>query len=541
LVRGLNDPAFSDPATTTNPSGNPVTYSSTDENVATVDPNTGEVALVAVGTTQILADQTGIDEYYNTAPQVSQTLIVIPALLPVNSGLACWYDADQGVTTDGSGVATWADSSTLGHLATRASGAPTLVPSDINGKPAVHLRGGSTWLNCAGGMFTKEQYIVVRSPNATWNGSGSFLGRKGTGNSGARASSYNLAGGTTGFWQDHFPAAVSKNGTPLPLNASGGSGYQGITPITDYMVLKITVDATADAANLAAYPEYQIGRNDNLGTCDMDIAEIIGYDHALSSAEASLMTAYLAQKYAVAVALPTTFSALTASQSIGAGTPSVTLSGTVSASGSVYPAFGAAVHVAVNGGTPQDTTISDNTGGFSIVFDTSAIPAGGPYTITYTYDATSPLAGATNTSTTLTVTPSGSDYDTWAGPSGYNLTGGIDDDDDGDGLSNRQEHAFGLNPTSGASVSPITVQLDPDGGTFTYTRRDPSLTNLAYSVWTSTDLGTWTMDGDAAEGVPTTDGNDVQTVPVTLSAAALATAVDGTLFVRVQADEVVPE
>jgi hypothetical protein len=36
--------------------------------------------------------------------------------------------------------------------------------------------------------------------------------------------------------------------------------------------------------------------------------------------------------------------------------------------------------------------------------------------------------------------------------------------------------------------------------------------------------------------VITTDGNNVQTVPVTLSPAALATAVDGTLFVRVQAD-----
>jgi hypothetical protein len=133
----------------------------------------------------------------------------------------------------------------------------------------------------------------------------------------------------------------------------------------------------------------------------------------------------------------------------------------------------------------------------------------------------------------------GSDYDTWGGPSGYNLTGGIADDDDGDGLSNRQEHAFGLNPTSGASVSPITVQLDPEAGTFTYTRRAPSLTNLTYSVWTSTDLGAWTKDANATEGVVTTAVNNVQTVPVTLSAAALATAVNGALFVRVQADEAV--
>jgi len=296
LVRGLSDPAFGDSATSTNPSGNPVTYSSADESVAAVDAS-GTVSLVGIGTTQILADQLGDADHYNDAPQVSQTLIVIPALLPVTSGLACWYDAGQGVATDGSGVATWADSSTLGHTATRSSGTVTLATNDVNGKPGVHLRGGNTYLGCAGGMFTKEQYLVVRSPNATWNGHGCFLGRVG-GFLEVRASSYNIYSGYTGFWDDQLPAAVSKNG--VPVSSAHGSMPRGgfeLGTITDYMLLKITVNNNADAANLAARPYYQIGKCETLDTMDFDVAEIIGYDHALSSAEEASINTYLTNKY----------------------------------------------------------------------------------------------------------------------------------------------------------------------------------------------------------------------------------------------------
>jgi len=63
------------------------------------------------------------------------------------------------------------------------------------------------------------------------------------------------------------------------------------------MVLKITVTNNASAANLAQYPYYQIGKNETTGTMDFDVAEIIGYDHALSSAEATSMTTYLTNKY----------------------------------------------------------------------------------------------------------------------------------------------------------------------------------------------------------------------------------------------------
>ena len=128
----------------------------------------------------------------------------------------------------------------------------------------------------------------------------------------------------------------------------------------------------------------------------------------------------------------------------------------------------------------------------------------------------------------------GSDYTTWA--DGY-LPADVSDpaaDNDGDGLSNQQEYAFGLNPTSGSSVNPITVQLDKTTGMFTYTRRaTPAPSGLTYTVLTSTDLLTWTPDTGATEGTITTAAG-VETVPVTISVSLLS---NPKLFVRVQAAE----
>ncbi len=122
------------------------------------------------------------------------------------------------------------------------------------------------------------------------------------------------------------------------------------------------------------------------------------------------------------------------------------------------------------------------------------------------------------------------DYTTWASNAG--LAGGPDSDDDGDGLNNRSEYAFALNPKSGSSANPITIPLKPADGTFTYTRRDPALgTNLAYSVWTSPDLASWTQDASASQTVTSTQG-DVQSVRVTISPSRLSSS---KLFVQVRA------
>jgi autotransporter-associated beta strand protein len=129
----------------------------------------------------------------------------------------------------------------------------------------------------------------------------------------------------------------------------------------------------------------------------------------------------------------------------------------------------------------------------------------------------------------LQVIGSASDYDDWAGPSGFNLAGGRNDDDDGDGLTNFQEYAFGLDPTDPGSVSPVTPP-NRSTGTFTYTRRRPAATQLIYSYKSSTTLSGWDPFTPVSE--TSDNGDPVETINVTIPAALLA---EPKLFLRVEA------
>src|SRR5262249_30615017 len=103
------------------------------------------------------------------------------------------------------------------------------------------------------------------------------------------------------------------------------------------------------------------------------------------------------------VTVPATFSNLTASQTTTYGTPSISLSGTVSGAGPNYPADGDTVAVTINGNT-QNATISGGAGGFSLAFPTATIPGSGTaYTISYAYAGAGVLSAGSSTNTSLTV------------------------------------------------------------------------------------------------------------------------------------------
>jgi autotransporter-associated beta strand protein len=135
---------------------------------------------------------------------------------------------------------------------------------------------------------------------------------------------------------------------------------------------------------------------------------------------------------------------------------------------------------------------------------------------------------------TLTVggAPPATPYDTWAAtfaPADVSNPAG---DNDGDGLVNQEEFAFGLNPLSGSSVNPILVQLDKTNGQFSYQRRAD--TGLTYTILKSTTLaaGSWSS-ASANQALGAVDGNGNQTVVVTLPGAPLT---DAKLFLRVSAE-----
>ncbi|CAN5619087.1 hypothetical protein BH11BAC5_BH11BAC5_19770 [soil metagenome] len=101
------------------------------------------------------------------------------------------------------------------------------------------------------------------------------------------------------------------------------------------------------------------------------------------------------------------FTGLNATPSITYGTASITLSGSVSATGPIYASQGEVIGVTINGVT-QTTVIAGSVGAFSVNFSTASIPVtGSPYTITYTYGGDNSLQPtADDISTALTVSPS---------------------------------------------------------------------------------------------------------------------------------------
>lgn len=127
--------------------------------------------------------------------------------------------------------------------------------------------------------------------------------------------------------------------------------------------------------------------------------------------------------------------------------------------------------------------------------------------------------------------PAANDLEAWTVANG--ITGGPSGDDDGDGVNNFDEYAFGLDPKNPAAANPVTQTLNPANGTIRYQRRKASLTGLSYTVQTSTDLVTWTTDATADQSATDLPASDQESVVVTLSGNKPLTV--SKLFVRVSA------
>ena len=230
------------------------------------------------------------------APSTS-TVVMITVdgdTVPVTSGLVCWLDPSFGIFKDpDQQVLIWDDRSGHGHHAVhKEHNSPTLVQNGIAAKPLLRFTGDCRTL-VSGKFFIKEQYVVVRSPSPTWSNEGSFIGRVS-----GRASSYLLDGsGTSGFNDNPFPAAVSKNGSPIALEKSAKGGY-GLGPITDFMVLKITVNDqdTKPTTYLLS------GTDGDHWLCKFDLAEILCYSRTLTVQEEAAVGGYLGAKYGIKTA-----------------------------------------------------------------------------------------------------------------------------------------------------------------------------------------------------------------------------------------------
>ncbi len=241
---------------------------------------------------------------------------------------------------------------------------------------------------------------------------------------------------------------------------------------------------------------------------------------------------------------------------------SASLAGILNAAGTVAPGnagigtlntgevnLTGALAVEINGATSDKLVSSGDIDVTGATLNVSAVGAGfteSSYVIAEGTSITGEFAPApgyaiTYSGTQIILSLSGADpYTAWANSFGLQnpwlgvdpaLNGNMTGDPDNDGQTNLTEYAFGLIPTSGASVSPIRLPLDKGTGLFTYTRRKPSLTNLTYTYEYSTTLsGAWLPF--TPDSVASNSGNPVEEIIVDVPNDLLA---NPKLFVRVTA------
>ena len=218
--------------------------------------------------------------------------------LPVISGLQCWFDAAQGVTTSGTAVTSWADQSGNGYHATLGAGTPLLATNQVNGRPAIKFQGGNNYLKINFNIIPQQEYIVFRSGNYArdaantnqWGGDwGGPFGQQTLNNH------WMFESGTKRMWGSNIPLAVSQNGTALVQNNANGNPY-GMADVYSYMVLKVNPVNYPSAYGLIGRP------NTGWGNGYQDVAEIIAFNRVLTTAEEGQIGGYLATKYAIPTA-----------------------------------------------------------------------------------------------------------------------------------------------------------------------------------------------------------------------------------------------
>jgi autotransporter-associated beta strand protein len=204
-------------------------------------------------------------------------------------------------------------------------------------------------------------------------------------------------------------------------------------------------------------------------------------------------------------------------------TGNTTVNGGVLAIGQAYLADSSSVSIATGAQMALNFTGDDTVA--SVTLGTTTYTAPGNYNAS-TFPTFFTGGGS------LVIAGAASDYDAWANsftpPVGLSTA-----DDDGDGLSNFEEYAFGLNPKSGASANPFTQPLNKGTGQFKYTRRaTPTSTGVTYTYESSTTLsGTWPSFIPVSES--SNNATPVEEITVTVPASLLT---EPKLFIRVKAD-----
>ena len=240
------------------------------------------------------------------------------------------------------------------------------------------------------GVYTSTNGTLNGGTNTILNLSGTFGGAGGTFACGTSTINYNGAGAQTVAVIPYYNLMFSAGGAKSVTSAITINNNLSITGAATASIIA-GVTLTPVSLTLGGFPTNTgaWGSSASSATYKNDIyfAPTAGMVNPVT--DTRLLTAG--------------FTNLTSSQSICNGTATVTLSGTVSAAGPVYPANLENVKIIINGGTIQNAVISGGVGGFLLNYNLTSVPVGAN-TITYSYTGNGFFKAApNNTTTALTV------------------------------------------------------------------------------------------------------------------------------------------
>lgn len=246
------------------------------------------------------------------ARSTSSTRIPITGLAPDQvSNLLYWYEADQGITLDGSNnVSQWNDLSGNGSHLTQSSSSlrPAFISSSINSLPALrHTNAGGhtmTSTTTFAGGSTAHTMVAVFKENAA--GPSTFNGVCYIGGAAASGKS-----GTIG--QDNVNKlwfGVTGDGSPALFTLSNGSTYIAAKQVSGSVTSAWATNKKYVMQKTLAGSTYNISPATGFGTGkyhsassggNHDIALLFGYSRSITDAEMDGVLRYCRNKYVSAI------------------------------------------------------------------------------------------------------------------------------------------------------------------------------------------------------------------------------------------------
>ncbi|EAW35516.1 Ig-like domain-containing protein [Lyngbya sp. PCC 8106] len=241
--------------------------------------------------TYTIADSTGS----TSSAQVSLNVAEASGV-PVTNGLVLQLDANNGVTTNNGVVTGWADQSASGNDLT-GFGDPTLVTNGLNGQNYINLDGDGDQLerdsnlnNLPSGNADRTVFMVAKYDGI---GYGGFAYGKNFTNE-----AFGLLVKNDG---DLMVQAWGKNDADSNVDGTG-VGWLTQSAVLQAGTLNHYKDGTVIDSRTRTYntllDKIVLGSEiDGSPFVDMDVAEILVFDRALSEAEQTQVNNYLQQKY----------------------------------------------------------------------------------------------------------------------------------------------------------------------------------------------------------------------------------------------------